>query len=350
MKISLILVNYRSADLVETAIASARKVTSHELELVIVDNSRDLGEIERLDALFADRLVISEKNLGYGAGANRGVASSTGDVVIVSNPDVVFASGSIDALVAPLSEESVMMTGPAFFWDEELSWRLPPAETMGFREQFRRNLAMRFGPMRERVSRERLERRIRFWTRTEPVDVEVLSGAVMAMRREDLARFEFDERYPLYFEEVDLMRRLRESGGSIRYVPAARVRHLWAQSAARNPDAEAMFDRSMRRFHRRWHGRAGSALLRLMASGPPRSCDWPNLEDHAISVPGEGKFLVEVGDGPEFLMAAGRFVSDRDVRLPEEALAISPLDELCCRIVNLENREVVGRWTVTAGG
>lgn len=348
MKVSLLLINFQSAELTASAIASGRRASHHELEIVLVDNSCDSAEAESLMAIESDVLILPESNLGYAGGINRGLDSCTGEFVVVSNPDVVFGPASVDLLIESLVDESVVLCGPAFFWDRDLSWNLPPAETMRFAEQLKRNLALRFGVIERWVSKTRLERRLELWEASEPLDVETLSGAVMAFRTADLQRLRLDERYPLYFEEVDLMRRIRREGGLIRYVPSSRVQHLWAQSATRNPKTQSLFEQSRRRFQRRWYGTLGDGILSWTAGRSPRECMVPRLEGRSVSVDGNGRYLVELGDGREFLMAAGKFVEGGTVDLPHEVMARSPLETFCCRVLDLSTRTVVASWTVPA--
>lgn len=345
MTATLLLVNYHSSHLVAAAIESARAATERPLEIVVVDNSVSHDEETRLRQLRIDNVIVSRTNLGYGAGVNAALGDCTGDRIIVANPDVTFAEESLDLLLQPLEDARVALTGPAFFWDTQMRWHLPPPETMTFREQLSRNLSPRFESIRTARQKRLLERRIDVWRARSPRPASVLSGAVMAFRAKDLRRYQFDERYPLYFEEVDLMRRLGRAGHLIVYVPEAHVHHAWAQSSALNSDSQMLFDVSKRRYQQKWFGRIGELLLQQTSVPASPGCDGSELEQPYVEVP-EGEFLVEVGDGREFTMAAGRFSSGGRVELPLEAMRRSPLDLFCCRIVDLGTRATVASWTV----
>src|SRR5688572_6221940 len=99
---SLVVINYRSAALTGEAIRSAKAASSEPLQIVVVDNSTDEAELRLLHDLPIDRLVVSPRNLGYAGGINRAIEECQGDVVIASNPDVVFRPRAIDLLVEPL--------------------------------------------------------------------------------------------------------------------------------------------------------------------------------------------------------------------------------------------------------
>ncbi|HEY0789328.1 MAG TPA: glycosyltransferase, partial [Thermoanaerobaculia bacterium] len=125
---TLVVVNYHSADMACRAIETARAASSVPLQAVIVDNSGDPAERDRVAAAGADVVIDAPDNPGYGEGANRGRAAANGEILIVANPDVVFAPGSIDRLAAALEADRAVMSGPRFLWDAAGSWLLPPPE------------------------------------------------------------------------------------------------------------------------------------------------------------------------------------------------------------------------------
>ena len=62
----------------------------------------------------ADALIVSTTNRGYAGAINDGRRACAGEAIIVCNPDVTFAPGAIDALVAALDGD-VAVAGPALF-------------------------------------------------------------------------------------------------------------------------------------------------------------------------------------------------------------------------------------------
>ena len=123
--ISLLLVNYRSAQLAREAIRTARASSSSPLQVIVVDNSCDEAEAAALrDA--ADTLLVSTRNLGYAGGINAGRRAAAGETLVVTNPDVTFGAGAIDRLAGELRDAAV--AGPALFWDSAHEWMLPPGD------------------------------------------------------------------------------------------------------------------------------------------------------------------------------------------------------------------------------
>jgi N-acetylglucosaminyl-diphospho-decaprenol L-rhamnosyltransferase len=341
-RVSLLVVNYRSAALALEAIRSARATTRAPLQVVVVDNSVDPAEAERLRG-DADVVVASDWNAGYGAAINRGRRECDGEVIVAANPDVVFAGGSIDAL----AEANAAVAGPALFWDDAHEWILPPSDLHTFRDALGYALATRSRAWARRRDRRRVRERIGFWSLTATTPVRAISGAVMAIRARAFDEAGgFDERFPLYFEENDFLRRVR---GDIVYVPAARVRHLYNQSAGASPAAAALYVQSEAEYLRKWSGATAARLVKWIER-PPRE-KWrtgtlacpPVIEDRQECL-SSTDLLVEASPLPSFETAAGHFPKAWPIALPAEVWAVYRGAELWLRVVRRDSGEVLARY------
>lgn len=338
--VTLLIVNYRSAELTSRAILSARQTTQTPLRVVIVDNSVDPEEVAKLRGLEAVEVVASPDNVGYAAAINRAVGTLTGGKVVLSNPDVEFDPGCIDQLLENLGS-SVAASGPRFWWDRDHSWLLPPPETMSFLQQLGTNLENRW--FASLANRARTRARLRFWRRTSTASVPVLSGAVLAFDVETFRRLGgMDERFRLYFEEVDFARRAAEAGLSLRHVPTAGCRHLYGQSSATEPQSATWFEESRQLFNHKWFGRIGARMLRArLGALPDRSERW-NGELPRIASP--DSTVVELAAEPAFRMAAGFFPRETKIDIPKKVLESSGLEKVWFRAVSIADLKTL--WTV----
>jgi len=252
--ISLLVVNYRSAALAAEAVRTARMSTAAPLQVVIVDNSCDEGEAAALQGI-ADVLVVSTKNRGYAGAINDGRRACEGRAIVISNPDVAFAPASIDLLAQALDRRTAV-AGPALFWDDAHQWHLPPGDLSTAPQKLDQILASRSREWQAQRDRRRFRARVAFWSLDRTTPVRMLSGAVMAVRAADFDTLEgFDERFPLYFEETDFLRRVSAHRRRIVYVPAARIRHLYNQSAAQTAELAAeRFAESEWKYLEKWNG------------------------------------------------------------------------------------------------
>ena len=340
--ISLLVVNYRSAALAAEAIRTARASTGDSLQVVVVDNSCDAAEAQALRE-HADTLIVAGTNLGYAGGINRGRPACDGETIVVSNPDVTFAADAIDHLHEALNRAAV--AGPAFFWDEGHRWMLPPGDLNTAPEKVDEVLASRSPAWREQRDRRRFRKRVAFWSRQQTTDTRMLSGAVMAMRAVEFDRAEgFDERFPLYFEESDFLRRLTAMRRRIVYVPAARCRHLFNQSAAQvASEAAAHYAQSELRYLETWNGPfVARTLKRLERPLPAFEAQPLRLPLHLDSL---DELVIEASPLATFSTAAGYFPVAREIDVPRE-IQESLSGDLYLRTVVRRTGQVLGTYKI----
>jgi N-acetylglucosaminyl-diphospho-decaprenol L-rhamnosyltransferase len=309
--VSAVVVNHRSAAEAADCVASlraelARGGVEGAGEVVLVDCGSGDGEAERLRGIDADALVLLPDNRGYSGGVNAGVARARGATLLLCNADVVFLPGAVAALVAAVADRRVGAAAPLCLWDAAGRLRLPADPPSGLAAELGRT---RFAPFARRT--------LELWNRGG--DARRLVGAVLATRRETWDRVgAFDERYPFEYEETDWEIRVRRAGLALRFHPPARVRHLYARSAARNPETEARRAASRRLFRATHYGRLGRALIERSEARPPRTPRATRVSEPAVAAaPGA---WVAVSTNPTLVPFAGAPL-DADFRLPDEVLA-----------------------------
>ena len=338
--ISLLVVNYRSAALAAEAIRSARAASSESLHVVVVDNSCDEHEAAQLRP-HADVLIAAERNLGYAAAINRGRPECRGDVVIAANPDVVFGANAIDELAAAI-RSGFAAAGPALYWDAAHEWILPPSELQTLTEKLDEAFASRSAAWMQWRDRRRIEDRIGFWSLKTIAAVPAISGAVMAISTNAFDRASgFDEQFELYFEETDFLRRVEKSGGRVAYVPPARCRHLFNQSAGGDPErASSLYAESERKYLLKWGGAAAAKLVRAIQRPAPAAGALPAMGPIAVK-PGQ---LVEASPLPTFSTAAGHFARSTVVDVPAEVWDAYKSPVLYLRVVNPATARVLATY------
>lgn len=213
-------------------------------EIVIVDHSEDDEEFAALRRLGVDR-VIAQANGGYGAGLNRGVRESNGEILLLANPDLLLGPGTAGALVEALDGPGFGIAAPQLVWDEAGRWAVPQAPDTGWRSEVEGRYSL--WTARRRYFKEQL----RLWRATAPTPTGVVSGTLMAVTRSTFQVVGgFDPKYFLFYEENDFCMRVRRQGLSPVVVPGARVCHAIGVSA--DQDAAVHFGPSIERFRRLW--------------------------------------------------------------------------------------------------
>jgi N-acetylglucosaminyl-diphospho-decaprenol L-rhamnosyltransferase len=211
--------------------------------VVVVENGAAGSAGDALAELVAEnpqvpvQVVQPGRNLGFGAGVNRGLAALAGaspapDWVLVSNPDLVVHPGALDALRHALETNPAWaVVGPRIY--TETGDVYPSVRTFpSFTDAAGHALLALFNPDNP------------FTRRYNPGTPEGdgvaragwVSGSCFLARRSALEELGgFDEAYFMYAEDMDLCWRAHHGGWGVGFAGAAEVTHVQGVSTARHP-------------------------------------------------------------------------------------------------------------------
>lgn len=329
-QLTAVVVNHRTAPEAERCLASLRSAFAAEGisgEIVLVDCGSGEEETRALSALPADLLVALSENRGYAGGINAGLARARGRNLLLSNADVRYRPGALTALLAEIETPGVAAAAPLCFWDEAESLRMPP----GFAPGFFRDLFQIAGGQWPALDARRFAAFARETGRLWETggDAAHLVGAALAVRRDVLDLVgHFDERFPFEYEETEWEDRARAAGLVLRFVPRARVHHLYSQSAIRNPETAGRRAESEKIYRRRRYGWLGRALLEG-ARRYARIPEWPRLIDPAL--PPRAETSVAISPNPSAIPFAGASLKG-GFRLPADVVSSLPQARLYLRV------------------
>jgi N-acetylglucosaminyl-diphospho-decaprenol L-rhamnosyltransferase len=255
--IDVAIVNWNTA---EAALAAARAyLASEQVEarVTIVDNDSrpEQRELLRKGCPVGVRLDLCEENLGYGRAANRALRQGSGELVCVSNADVVPEPGTLAALAATdEAEPRAGMVGPVFGGDTDRYHAALPSGAKMLVRIFAGSFGSRSHPSP---------------TGDQTIEVGQPSGACFVVRRDLWEQVDgFDEGFFLWYEDVDLAKRLDEDGYRNLVAGSARAGHAGAEAFVQiDPRRQqAIRLRSVERYirlHHRWAVPIAAPLLRL---------------------------------------------------------------------------------------
>jgi N-acetylglucosaminyl-diphospho-decaprenol L-rhamnosyltransferase len=220
MKLSIVVVTWRSAADLRRLIASMRRHIDPDVELVVVDNASgdEVGAV--VDAWPGETQFIElDENIGYGAGANRGVEVARGDAVILLNPDTELIDASLLELAGCALDRRALV-GPRILNSDQSAQPSASGPPTGPWPWLGAVLPGRIQP---RALRARTEP----WRFEEEVQVVWLTGACVAAPRQTLRELgPFDPAIHLYGEDMDLGLRAQRAGIPCYFCPqVARVVH-----------------------------------------------------------------------------------------------------------------------------
>ncbi len=275
----VVVVNYRSAALAIDCLASLEPEIRQEpgAHVVVVENASGADQVDQLRAAIDDHgwrgwvtLIAADRNGGFAAGNNVALAAALGrpnppDLVWLLNPDTVVRPGALAALKGFLQDyPDVGLVGSRLEHPDgtaqNSAFRFP--SILGELEG-----GLRFGPASRLLSGRSVVQPIA----DHPVAVDWVAGASLMIRR---AVFDqvglLDDRYFMYYEEVDFCRRAKAQGWACWYVPESRVVHLVGQSSdvtsaggATKRRPRYWFD-ARNRYFLTHHGRARTLVANLV--------------------------------------------------------------------------------------
>lgn len=265
--ISVVIVTFNGRDLVRACLSTVgAALAPRGGEVIVVDNGSADGTPEMIATEFPDvRLLATGENLGFAAGNNRGLPFARGGVIVFLNPDTEAAPGSLSRLADALDADPTLgVVGPRLVNGDgslQPSVRGFPSFASSLIVLLKLHRAARWLPPVARYDAAGFD-----YDRA--ADVEQLMGACLALPRRVVERLAgFDERFWMWFEEVDLCLRVRQAGLRVRYLPDAVVLHRLNQSAVllHSVFTQRRYAESLVKFFAKHHPAWQAGLLRSVA-------------------------------------------------------------------------------------
>jgi GT2 family glycosyltransferase len=257
--LSVVIVSWSCRDELADCLASlAGAPRDVERETIVVDNASADGTAEMVRERFPDvRLIANETNRGFAAANNQGIRLARGRNLLFLNPDTVVREGALGELVRTLDRDDGIGACGARLLGADGSTQSSVRSFPTFAALLHQYTPLRMlGVLKGAYRRYRA----RDFDYGRSADVDALMGAALCVPRRVLDRVgPFDERFFVYFEEVDLCRRIRAAGLRNRFVAEARITHVGGVSASRAP-ASRYLCRSMFRYMRKHRGRVRGAF------------------------------------------------------------------------------------------
>jgi GT2 family glycosyltransferase len=226
VRISILIVNWNTRDRVLQCLDSLAPERLDPLhEVIVVDNGSVDGSADALREHAEIQLICNEGNVGYAAAVNQAYRASSGELVLLLNSDVELPSGALTALAQFLSDHPVAAGVAPLYVNPDGSpqpfhFRFP---TFGMTLANGSTLARLLLPGSNRKLREYRMLDDDF---SQPRPVPQPSASCLLLRRSCLPDDHvFDERYPIFFNDVQLARSLADRQLLLWVTPFAQVVH-----------------------------------------------------------------------------------------------------------------------------
>lgn len=243
--LSIVVVSFNTRELLRECLTSLlaecdRLPQPATAEIFVVDNASRDGSAEMVAADFVPLthapgsrvsicLIASDVNLGFGAANNLALEQARGRYLVLLNSDAFFHPGSLARAVAHMDANTATGIGGARLVSRDGAWQ-PSARrfhSIACDAMVMTGLSYRYPHSRIFGAPDRT------WADpATPADVDWVPGAFSILRRAALAKAGlFDPAFFLYYEEVDLCRRIKAAGYTISYWPEIVVTHIGGESS-----------------------------------------------------------------------------------------------------------------------
>jgi hypothetical protein len=233
--VSIVIVSFNTKDLTRQCLEHVQKhAAAVRHEVLVVDNASGDGSADMVAAEFPRvHLVRSNENKGFAGGNNPAMKIARGRYILLLNSDAFLAEGVLEKTIDYMDDHprigvlGCRLTDP----DGTLqpSARMLPGPL---------NKILHITGLAARFSKSKFFGRVDYtwWDHSEPRTVGWVVGAYFLIRRETMENIGvLDERYFLYFEEIDYCLTARRAGWEVVFYPHAEIVHIGGQSTIKVP-------------------------------------------------------------------------------------------------------------------
>lgn len=263
IKLSIIIINFNTSALTLACLESIQKFPPKvPFEVIVVDN----GSEEKIEDSIASRFpkvrfIETGMNQGFSKANNLGIFNAHGEYLLILNSDTKFSDSLLDAMVHQMdSHPEIGALGPRHV-DGEGKFQLSCGRFPGLVSELIRKLAHYRLSLNDTWVRDYLDNQ-----HSQSSNIDWLSGSCLLLRRKALEQSGlFDERFFMYFEDIDLCRRIQLAGWKNHYLAdEGEVVHYGGQSAKQNlMRVYIEYRLSQIYFTRKYHGVIGSLGVRV---------------------------------------------------------------------------------------
>lgn len=223
-ELSIVIINFNGREFLKACLSSIREnLLSPEVETIVVDNSSSDGSLELVKENFPGvKLIRNCQNRGYAQANNQGIKEARGEFILLLNPDTVILPQAMDILRGEMKiDPTIGAIGPALLSGDNRFQVSFGRKISFFHEVLQKSLLNQY--FRRKLKKMRKKREVGW-----------LSGACILTRKKVLEEVGlFDEDFFLFFEDIDLCRRIKENGWKLIFIPQAKIFHAGGGSTAK---------------------------------------------------------------------------------------------------------------------
>ncbi|OQW94400.1 MAG: glycosyl transferase [Beggiatoa sp. IS2] len=231
LDISIVIVSFNTRDILRECLQTLiKEANTLNHEVIVIDNASIDKSAEMVATEFPTvQLIRSPINLGFAAANNLGFAQAKGRYIILLNSDAFLTAQALTKALTFMETHPNVGMGGARLIGKDGAWQ-PSARIF----PSLLNHLLTISGLSTKYAKSRFFGRVdRTWANpAQAAAVDWVPGAFAIIRRSVLETVGyFDEQFFLYYEEVDLCKRIKTAGHEIWYLPEVVVVHLGGESS-----------------------------------------------------------------------------------------------------------------------
>jgi N-acetylglucosaminyl-diphospho-decaprenol L-rhamnosyltransferase len=229
MSVDIIIVNWNSGFFLERCIRSIyQSISEIDFKIIIVDNNSTDASLRNIPIKNLETVIKSDSNLGFAKACNLAVSKSNSEYILFLNPDTIVSPASLESAILFLS--SVPYAGIVGIRQESEKGELVPSCSRFLRLKNLVNDIL--GLSRMFHGKMKPATIMTDWDHNNSSVVEQVMGSFMLMRRIDFVRLGgFDEQFFMYFEDMDIAKRILSLGKYSYFLSNVRIIHTGCGSS-----------------------------------------------------------------------------------------------------------------------
>lgn len=246
-KLSIIIVNFNTPELVRNCLESIKKHLKIDYEVIIINN----GDSKFNNYDFKEITTLNTSNKSFGAANNFGAKNASGEYILLLNPDTLLVDNSLQEMLEFIKQhKEIGAISPILYNDIEC-------------KRIQNSFWGTFQTIKTITVRRRGKEKVDFTK--EYFYAETISAAALLVKKDKFEEIKgFDEKFFMYFEDDDLCKRLARAGYKNAVYTKAKIIHLEGKSIAQNKNRKRIYYKSQDYYWFKHNGFLQTMLMKAL--------------------------------------------------------------------------------------
>lgn len=253
MDLSIIIVSWNVKELLKKNLKEIFQNTKNiKFEIFVIDNNSQDKTVEMIKKEFPQvNLIVNNYNVGFAKANNQGIKKAKGKYILLLNPDMKVLDNTLENMVNWMNKNKNVGVSGCHLIDNNNRTISHVRKFPTLFDQLM--IVLKIPHIFPKVLNKYLMKDFNY---NKEVEVDSIRGAFFMIRREVIEKLKgLDERYFIWFEEVDYCKQIKNAGWKIIYTPTAKCIDYVGKSFSQvnRGITQKYFRDSMLKYFKKWH-------------------------------------------------------------------------------------------------